>query len=258
MRKLTFLGVWMTPDVGETVSFAIDLEQEGQILVDCGTNLVGSLIRNGIDPSDITHLIITHSHGDHISGLPTYLFYRLLIAPGIFGKKAQKLQIIGLRDTLKAVKAYIRTAYGALADNNLLQYVEIDASGDYLLGNVSFNFFTVQHQPQTIGFCTILEGKKIVYSADTGISEEILERAKNADILIHDVVGTSQYNMLSGSHTLCSEISPLLNKYRIRNFYPVHRLSIYKDNLDEYIKELKANYSGNIIVPNDGDTIVLS
>src|SRR5699024_1382691 len=124
MSKLTFLGVWMTPDVGETVSFVVDLEKEGQVLIDCGTNLVGSLMRNEIDPSNITHLIITHSHGDHISGLPTYLFYRLLIAPGIFGKKAQQLQIIGTKSTLQNVKEYVRASYGSIVDNNLLHFVE--------------------------------------------------------------------------------------------------------------------------------------
>ena len=80
---------------------------------------------------------------------------------------------------------------------------------------------------------------------------------QNADILIHDVVGTSEYSMLSNSHTLCNEISPLLAKYNIKNFYPVHRLSIYKDDIKKYREELERNYQGNIIIPNDGDAIFL-
>lgn len=258
MSRLIFLGVWMTPDVGETVSFVVDLKKEGQVLIDCGTNLVGSLMRNGIDPSNITHLIITHSHGDHISGLPTYLFYKLLIAPGIFGKKAQKLQIIGTKSTLQNVKEYVRASYGSIVDNNLLQFVEVSATDNYSIGTVEFGFFATKHQPETIGFYTNINGNKVVYSSDTGISEEIISCAKNADILIHDVVATSQYSMLSGSHTLCSEISPLLDKYHIKSFYPVHRLPIYKDNIEDYIRELKNDYHGNIIIPNDGDIISLS
>lgn len=258
MKMIKFLGVWMTPDVGETVSFVINLDKDGQILVDCGTNLVGSLVKNKIDPSEITHIIVTHSHGDHISGLPTFLFYRLLIAPGILGRKAEKLHIIGQKDTLLAVKEYIRIAYGAIADNPLLQYDEVGVSDYYSFGSAKFEFFPAQHKPETIGFCAKIEEKKLVYSADTGISENIVAIAENADYLIHDVVGTSKYKMLSGTHTLCNEISPLLSKYGVKNFYPVHRLPIYNNNLDDYVDELQACYSGNVIIPNDGDSIILS
>ncbi len=257
MRKLAFLGVWMTPDVGETVSFLLDLKDDLKIVVDCGTNLVGSLIKNGIDPSEITHFIITHSHGDHISGLPTFLFYRLLVAPGIFGKKANKLQIIGTLSTINSVKDYVRAAYGTMVDNPLLDFVAINSADDYTIDSFTFNFFATKHQPETVGFCTSIDNKKLVYSADTGISEDLIARAENADILIHDVVGTSAYSMLSGGHTLCNEISPLLQKYQIKNFYPVHRLSIYNNNESDYINELQSAYSGQVIIPHDGDFISL-
>lgn len=257
MSKLTFLGVWMTPDVGETVSFAFDIGSKNKVLVDCGTNLVGSLIKNGIDPSEITHLIITHSHGDHISGLPTYLFYRLLIEPGILKKTLQPLQIIGTKNTIENVKKYIRASYGNMVDNSFLRFVEIKANDIYSIDNITFQFFQTKHQPETIGFCVNVCGRKIVYSSDTGISYDIMSCAENADILIHDVVGTSEYSMLSNSHTLCNEISPLLAKYNIKNFYPVHRLSIYKDDIKKYREELERNYQGNIIIPNDGDAIFL-
>ena len=258
MNKLTFLGVWMTPDVGETVSFIVDISKGTHVLIDCGTNLVGSMMRCNIDPMDITHIIVTHSHGDHISGLPTYLFYRFLIAPGILGKEAQKLEIIGSKATIQSVKEYIKVAYGAMVDNPLIKFVEVNISDMYKIDSAEFHFFATKHQPETVGFCTNINEKKVVYSADTGISEEIVSYAKDADILIHDVVGTSKYSMLSGSHTLCNEISPLLNKYHVKNFYPVHRLSVYKDDVDEYISELKTEYDGNLVVPNDGDIISLS
>lgn len=255
MCNLTFLGVWMTPDVGETVSFVLDVEDNGKVLVDCGTNLVGSLIRNNIDPVNITHIIVTHSHGDHISGLPTYLFYRLLIAPGIFGKEVKPLKIVGTKNTLDNVKEYIKSSYGTLVDNPMLNFTEINASGNYFVNSIKFSFFSTKHVPETVGFYVNISNKLLVYSSDTGISERIIKYAENADVLIHDVVGTSKYSMLSESHTLCNEISPLLSKYHVKHFYPVHRLSIYKKNYVEYLCELKSNYNGFISVPEDGDVI---
>lgn len=256
MEKLTFLGVWMTPDVGETVSFVLS-NDDRNILIDCGTNLVRSLISSKIEPTSITDIFVTHSHGDHISGLPTYLFYRLLIAPGIFGKKPSPLQIIGTSDTLDEVKKYIRAAYGNMADNPAITYTSVRANDAISIGNVELSLFQAKHQPETLGFSTTINNKHIVYSADTGLSEDIICKAKNADILIHDVVGTSKYSFLSGAHTICKDISPLLSKYNVKAFYPVHRLSIYSDNIADYYNELASCYEGDIIIPNDGDVVVL-
>lgn len=258
MSKINFLGVWMTPDVGETVSFVIDLDSGDRILVDCGTNLVKSLLDNNIDPTTITHIIITHSHGDHISGLPTYLFYRLMISTGIYGKKVPILKILGTQSTIENIKNFVRIPYGNLADNELLKYDVVDIGSCYAIGNVEFNFFSSVHQPETIGFCTEVNERKIVYSSDTAFSEDIFVKAQGADILIHDVVGTSKYGMLSGGHTLCNQVSPMLNKYQIKKFYPVHRLPIYKDDISVYRSELEEDYSGEVIIPNDGDVINLN
>lgn len=257
MNKITFLGVWMTPDVGETVSFVIDLDTGARVLIDCGTNLVKSLLDNNIDPTTISHIVVTHSHGDHISGLPTYLFYRLMIAPGILGKKVPTLKIVATKSTIDNIKEYIRIPYGNLVDNSLLEYIDVNTECSYKVDDVEFGFFSSEHQPETIGFSTDISKKKIVYSSDTAISEKIIMCAKDADILIHDIVGTSKYGMLSGGHTLCNQISPLLSKYQVKNLYPVHRLPIYKDNVDEYISELQQGYSGKVNVPNDGDVIIL-
>lgn len=255
MSKITFLGVWMTPDVGETVSFVMDLDSGERILVDCGTNLVRSLIVNNIDPATITHVLITHSHGDHISGLPTYLFYRLMIATGILGKKVPVLKIIGTQKTLENVKEYVRIPYGNIVDNPALEYINVGIDHPFKVNDIVFNLFFANHQPETIGFYVNINEKKIVYSADTALSENIIAYAKDADILIHDVVGTSKYEMLAGGHTLCNQISSLLNKYQVKNFYPVHRLPIYAEDIDDYLRELIQYYSGKVVVPNDGDVI---
>lgn len=253
-NKLTFLGVWMTPDVGETVSFVIN----DKTLVDCGTNLVGSLIKNKIDPTNIADIIITHSHGDHVSGLPTYLFYRILIAPNILGKESMPLTIWGTKNTLDAVKEYVRIVYGGLADHPNICYHVVVPKERVLVGqDMEFRFFATKHMPETIGFSTVINGKRIVYSGDTALCDEVMKHATGADVLIHDVVGTTKYKPLSGAHTLCGDISPELEIHNVKEFYPVHRLSIYKDNASDYLTELHSHYSGKIVLPNDGDVIEL-
>ena len=55
--------------------------------------------------------------------------------------------------------------------------------------NVKVEAFSINHGglENSFGFVFITEDKKIVFSGDTAYSEKLIEKAKNADILVHVV-----------------------------------------------------------------------
>ena len=250
--KITFLGVWMASDVGETVSFVIDTNDGARILVDCGTNLVKGLLDAGIDPMSITHIIVTHSHGDHISGLPGYLFYRYLFAPVIYKKENKPFTIISSESCIESIKTYIGVPYPTLVNPKGLEYKIAELDKDIKIGKNTISFFQSKHKPMTFGFIFKGISATFVYSGDTAFDEKILSYARNCDCLVHDVAATDDYPALAGGHTLCQQISPCLNKYGIKKFIPVHRISIYKSNIKPYLDALKKDYCGEVIIPEDG------
>lgn len=256
--KITFLGVWMASDVGETVSFVIDNNSGERILVDCGTNLVSALKKAKIDPNSITHIIVTHTHGDHISGLPTYLFYRFIYAPGVLGDEVKPLKIICSEEAMKDIQNYISIPYDVLTFHPSLKYTSCNTIDEYFTESMRFKFFETKHTPLTYGFICDNENYSFVYSADTACDERIIKLASKKT-LIHDVAATHEFLPLSKGHTLCDQISPLLEKYKIKKFIPVHRLSIYDDiGINKYIDEIKNHYSGELIIPSDGLSIYMS
>ena len=51
------------PDISGSTATLID----GRLLIDCGPTAAAALDRFGADPSKITDIVVTHSHGDHFS-----------------------------------------------------------------------------------------------------------------------------------------------------------------------------------------------
>ena len=77
----------------KTTSFLLD----GDILIDAGTGL-GDLTLD--EMRRIEHVLLTHSHLDHVAALP-------LMVDAVGASRARPLQIHGLPETIHALKAHI-------------------------------------------------------------------------------------------------------------------------------------------------------
>ena len=73
--KLYFLGTGsQKPSKTRNVtSIALILENNHYILFDCGEGTQHQILRSDLNLSNLTSIIITHLHGDHIFGLPGLL-----------------------------------------------------------------------------------------------------------------------------------------------------------------------------------------
>src|SRR5262249_4386972 len=45
------------------------------LLIDCGPAVLQQLDAAGLTPGDVTHLFLTHRHGDHILGFPMFALW---------------------------------------------------------------------------------------------------------------------------------------------------------------------------------------
>ena len=74
MTKITFLGTSAQIPTKNRNHSAILINHEGEnILIDCGEGTQRQFRKAGLNPCRITHILITHLHGDHIFGLPGLL-----------------------------------------------------------------------------------------------------------------------------------------------------------------------------------------
>lgn len=185
--------VEMTSDSGEI------------ILIDAGTgaNAFGrALIEEGRFKRG--HILISHTHWDHIQGLP---FFAPLFVPGaewhVYGPRG-----IGqsLRDVLAAQMdyAYFPVTINQFAAN--VQFHEV-VEGGFALGDVYVTTQYLNHPALTVGYRLEADGASIVYASDhephsphagEGHPEEAesgdaahIEFIRDADLVIHDAQYTA-------------------------------------------------------------------
>src|SRR5512146_2633139 len=95
MPRVVILGSSnAVPSAGHENTHLAVVGEQRMVLVDCVSNPVVRLEQAGLDINDITDLILTHFHPDHVSGVPL-----LLMDMWLLGRR-RALQIYGLSHTL--------------------------------------------------------------------------------------------------------------------------------------------------------------
>lgn len=215
MPELVFLGVggWLSnPFFGQ--SGILVMNSGLKILVDVGEGAFERLsMCFGIKVDELDYVIVTHSHGDHVLGLPT-------IAQHL--KRA--LKVIALRETA----ADIRKIFEALHVEDKLQrldVIEIPPEGVMKLkSGALLRWVKAKHVIPSISIMLELGAFKIAYSGDTSLNPDFLEMVKGADLLIHEFSVPDAIKDVAEAlgHTTTSEINQIIKISRPKRLMPVH------------------------------------
>lgn len=185
MIRITILGSGTcvpTPDRGNPGYL---VEVGGHLmLLDCGSGALRQVARYGFDYRDIHQVALTHLHPDHTIDVIPLLFalcndHRIATV--------QTLEIVAPTG-FRAHFEQLREVYGHwIEESDMIDISirEIAAGGtiDYPFGQISTG--ATRHTDNSIGYRIIdHSGKSLVYSGDTGYSEEFAAFAKGTELLI--------------------------------------------------------------------------
>jgi ribonuclease Z len=181
---MTLLGVGTAvPDQDRENTHMVWEHPEGLLLVDAGGSTYQRLLRAGLDPLRLRAIFLTHSHADHINGLPALLFALKLAG------FAETLTIYGNEPTL-ALAQRVLAAFELEKYQADVRWVTVGGGQQVPLESASFRLRaaeTVHSRPcLALRFEDPASGRAIVYSADTEPCDAVRELARGAAVLIHE------------------------------------------------------------------------
>ncbi len=185
-------------------------------MVDCVSNPILRLERAGLDFNDLTDLIVTHFHPDHVSGLPL-----LLMDMWLMGRR-KSINIYGLHHTLDRVEDlmgfygwadwpdFFPVAFHRLPMQEMTTVID----------SPDFRIFSspVRHLLPTIGlrFEFNHSKKTLAYSCDTEPCAQVIRLAAGVDILIHESAGASR------GHSSAEQAGEVANQAEVGKLYLIH------------------------------------
>lgn len=281
-----------SPMPGERVQTGTAVIVNGHFFMfDVGDGVVQKSENMGLPLNRLDGIFITHWHSDHMMDLPSIISRSWLLG------RTNDLHLYGPdgTDTLnQTINQYLHIENKHRVDHHGTATMDISKARAiphefknvqggkeviYQQDGITITAFDVNHEPiePAVGYVIEYNGKKVVISGDTKKNDLVLEMARDADILLHEVILNSLLVQMEARleengmdrnkkiihdiqdyHTTPTEVAEIATKANVKklvlhHFAPPPDFKIIK-NL--YKKEM-SGYDGEIHFANDGDEFII-
>ena len=234
---------------GNTTCLEIRSKNDDLIIMDAGTGIreLGlKIMQEGFaDGEGECHMIFTHTHWDHIQGIP---FFGPFYIPG------NKFHIHAISDDIEGRLRYQNSPRhfpidfdGMKADKTFTQHPESDK---WKLHGINFSQKAVRHPGGSFSYRMEEDGKVLIFGTDAEFKvedmdniQEYLDYFYKADVLIFDTQYTfeEQLQRIDWGHSSASIATDIALKAQVKKLVLFHHDPSYDDEkLDEvYLRALR-------------------
>ncbi len=217
--ELTILGSGTgIPSLQRSASgYLIQIDDE-PLLFDSGSGTLVRLLKVGIDYKQLHHVFYTHTHSDHTADLIP-LIQALRTTPNY--KRTEKLSLYGPAGFTNFLKILVQAFGEWLLDPSFpLEIHELNRD-QIQFSNWSVKTIPVKHSKAAIAYrIESNAGSSIVYSGDTDYCPEIIELAKDADVLILECSFPDHYKIKG--HLTPSEAAEIAEQAQCQHLILTH------------------------------------
>ena len=167
-------------------SCSVLMETGGQrLLFDSGPGTMRRLLETGTTIADISYLCYSHFHPDHTGELVPFLFASKYPAGRGRSRPLWLLGGRGFRNFYEGLKAVYGHWIELSPEVFSLRELDGDPLGAEAFDHFDLAFAAVAHSPESLAYrVTSRGGRTVVYSGDTDLSDNLVQLAHRADLLI--------------------------------------------------------------------------
>lgn len=241
---------------GNTLCHELRTARGTLVIIDCGTGLhgLGLKLLSGGRRGLAGHILISHTHWDHIQGIP---FFAPFFVPGnkwnIYGPK-------GLNQSLRETLAgQMQHAYFPITTDEFgasIRYHDL-LEGTFEIDDLKVTTQYLNHPALTLGYRLEADGATVVYCCDHepfsldvaegrreffGLDQRHADFIQGADLLIHDAQYTAaEYpSKLGWGHSTAEFVVKLAQHAKVKQVVFTHHDPLRTDQaLDDIVERLR-------------------
>lgn len=252
MSKVIILGSSdAIPTKGSENTHLVIVGIERMLLIDSVSNPILRLEEAGLDFNDLTDIIVTHFHPDHVSGVPL-----LLMDMWLMGRQ-KPLNIYGLHYTLDRIEGlmgfynwsewpdFFPVIFHRIPSREMSQVLDCP--------DFKIHASPVHHMIPNIGLrIEFSQSQKVMaYSCDTEPCQEVVRLSEGADVLIHEAAGAAP------GHSSAKQAGEIAQQAEVGKLYLIH-YPTGKFAKGDLVAEARTSFPGEVVLAKDFMTLDFS
>jgi ribonuclease Z len=251
---------------------------EQTLVFDAGRGAAQRLDQLGVSFGRIDAVFLTHLHSDHVVGLPD-----LWLSGWILDRRTVPWELVGPAGT-EAMATHLARAFAfdidirikegrQNAEGGRLAARDVGPGVVYERGGVKVTAFLVDHGlvAPALGYRIDYDGRTVVLSGDTRFSTALIDMARGADLLIHEVVlapadvgPSAPYYSAFAHHTTPEQAAEVFTRARPTLALYSHIVIFGGRDEAEILSRTRRGYTGPVLLGQDlmsvavGDTVASS
>ena len=223
-----------------------------RILLDCGAGTLHRLAEFGLPWQHVSHVVLTHFHPDHFGELPMLVFaLRHTTEP----RRTEPLVILGPAGTVRLVKGLAQGFGPWLLDPGFpIGVLDVRPGEPFPLNvDVSLDTCRVPHTDESVAASVMAPEGRLVYTGDTGPSEELAAWAADADLLLAEC--SLPDGQAIDAHLTPERAGELAHRARVKRLVLTHFYPPVETT--DPARGARKRFTGPISVASDGDRFTI-